>query len=429
MSLVKEYFFSFTRILSYPFPPPSHPQMSKLFSFKLFFSAPEPTEIHNKVKDLVSKGQFTEAFDEALSELGLLFQDNAPHDYIFNYTLVLLLNMPKDQQPKLLLKLREQLDSTKLDLSFKLKSLNTLFNLVTDNGIMKYSIFVMIHDISAQNGLVKSILGSHINRLLDYSKEWKISQEQTLSLLNSFLSSANKENMQIEAISIEKLILETLPSASTEEIHSLASSLIIHAVNCPEYFLFDELASIPAIEAMSSGSSTPFEYTILSYFLAENCSSWMKFVESNSEKLSQFNVDIEVATNKIKILTINSIGSINLGKKIPYSAISKEICSSNTTEDENDFEIESVIIDSVKSGLFSAKIDQLDRSVIITRSTLRKLGKEEWKSILGYLNNWKSSLSSLLPVINNGKLMTQLSLSSSSAVVEINNPPTENTAK
>ncbi|PVU96309.1 hypothetical protein BB561_001274 [Smittium simulii] len=380
----------------------------------------QPTsEVYKQVQLLSASADYTQAFELALSELPCIFEKNPENlSSILNYAFILLLNLPTASHVSNINIIFKHLENSALDISFQLKCLNTLYNIKQTTPALQHAIFVMILNICTKNGLVKSILCSHINSLLEYTANWKLSPAESLEFLNLFLASISKENLQADAITLEKIILSSeLPLDQTKS-SQMALSLIVKTINCIDYYSFYQLAEIPAIASLSSS----FEYSILAHFLQESHTSWSDFVASNKDKLASLNVDVETATNKLQILALNSIGNQNLGKKISYSTISKRVFADEVEDsDLRDFEIESIIIDSIKTGLISAKIDQLDRSVIITRSTARKFGPEQWSNILDHLNSWKSSLSSLLPVINNGKLMTQLSLSSASdaAIVEI----------
>jgi len=69
--------------------------------------------------------------------------------------------------------------------------------------------------------------------------------------------------------------------------------------------------------------------------------------------------------------------------------------------DEED--VEKWVVRAITAGLVSAKIDQLARTVTISRSLQRRFGAEQWKEIDAKLQLYKKNVGDLLAVIRNAR--------------------------
>ncbi|PVU94629.1 hypothetical protein BB559_002955 [Furculomyces boomerangus] len=287
-----------------------------------------------------------------------------------------------------------------------------------EDGLLKYVVFMDIISVCVKNNLVKNVIHPLISKLKEYSSQFGISYEEQLALFTACKSAVVGEKLENDVISIERIMLESILKVGSPESINMASEMIIRSVNLPGFFGFEDFINLSAIQALKQGDAKhTFVYSLLNTFVSGNYLTWKDFVATNKSSLEEANVDLESAELKIQMLSLASLGNRELGNKIPFSKVSEEMFGTSSLENELDIEL--IIIDTIRFGLINAKIDQIDHSITISRSTVRQFGMDEWKIIGKRFNEWRTSLNALLPVINNAKLIAQLSLSSAPAVVEI----------
>ncbi|KAE9122124.1 hypothetical protein PF010_g6853 [Phytophthora fragariae] len=83
-------------------------------------------------------------------------------------------------------------------------------------------------------------------------------------------------------------------------------------------------------------------------------------------------------------------------KEIPYADVAKAL---EVGEDE----VEQWVVRAITAGVASAKIDQLARTVTISRSLQRRFGAEQWKEIDAKLQLYKKNVGGLLDIIRNAR--------------------------
>ncbi|OLY82849.1 Eukaryotic translation initiation factor 3 subunit M [Smittium mucronatum] len=365
-------------------------------------------------------------FDTSLSLLiddvsVLLNADPNESEVSLNLLFVILINLPALSSNSLSSKAIKQISSSSAGPLAILKSLNNFYNL-QQIPLVKYEIFDQIATTCIAENLIESVLQPHFVNLLELSSEWELSLEQKQGFFEKLSSAAFDAGLLEDALDIERLLLTKIYSAGSPKSIELASKIIIRLLNQPGYFQFDNLINLEAVHSLSkiNNGNPSIEYSILSIFVSGNSSKWVSFLaENSSESISNLNIDIELASYKIQMISLAAIGAQELGKNISYDKVSSLIFENK--DSITDLDIELIIIDTIKYGLINAKIDQLNRTFIVTRSIHREFGTNEWKLLSSHLKDWSKSLNDLIPVIQNAKLVAQLSNSSAPAIVEISN--------
>lgn len=76
-------------------------------------------------------------------------------------------------------------------------------------------------------------------------------------------------------------------------------------------------------------------------------------------------------------------------EEIPYEAIA-------STLQINATDVETWVIDAVSSGLLSAKMNQLEKAVLVEKCVVRKFGIEQWKILQKRIDLWKKNVKEVL---------------------------------
>lgn len=193
------------------------------------------------------------------------------------------------------------------------------------------------------------------------------------------------------------------PDAASAELAKQAIFTAIQMVNC---FAFEDLLQYKSLQQLKG---TP-EFELLNIFLNGNLQEYNKFAAEHQDLIAKF--DVEQNVTKMRLLSLASLGSENLARELSYSEIASAL-------EIPDTEVEMWVIDVIRAGLVEAKLDQLNKTVIVYRSIYRVFGKEQWQQLDNKLNSWKTSLTDILAVIGNAKLIAGNALQNGGAAVVI----------
>jgi len=183
------------------------------------------------------------------------------------------------------------------------------------------------------------------------------------------------------------LLVETYNDTSEIDADGLAAATkaAIGAIRDP-VTLFKQQRSmllLPAIQALANNANTKALHGLLTIFQEGSLDDYLAFPGPFPEGLSQ-----DDCVRHMKILSLCSLAANH--EEIFYKDIAQAL--QLPSEDQ----VESWVIAAVSSGLLEAKMDQLQRKVLVERSIVRKFDEEQWKALLSELTLWKNNVRGIL---------------------------------
>jgi len=187
------------------------------------------------------------------------------------------------------------------------------------------------------------------------------------------------------------LLVGTYENSGEVDVEALgaAKDAAVGAVSDP-VTLFDEqrgMLSLPAVVALGGSPSTKSLYELLRIFQEGKLDDFESFASSNPSAVTDAGLSRETCVRHMRLLSLCSLAAEH--EEIPYSAI-------GSTLRVDDAEVESWVISAVSSGLLVAKMDQLQKVVLVERCVVRKFGQEQWGDLKGRLDAWKKNVGGIL---------------------------------
>ena len=111
---------------------------------------------------------------------------------------------------------------------------------------------------------------------------------------------------------------------------------------------------------------------------------------------SKFKLDPAQCLKYMRILSLCSLAADQ--ESIPYSDVAKSLMTKDDEKAGTDVDkmVEQWVIGAVSSGLLSAKMDQLNKMVIVERCVVRQFDMEQWKVLQSRLSLWKQNVKGIL---------------------------------
>lgn len=131
--------------------------------------------------------------------------------------------------------------------------------------------------------------------------------------------------------------------------------------------------------------------------MSGNVQDYRALLAKDAGLIKDLGLDEEEALRKIRLLSLASLGSENLARELSYQEIA-------TALEVDEALVELWVIDVIRAGLVEAKLNQVSRIVIISRSIYRTFGTQQWQQLSQRLSGWKQSLAEILQVLANAKL-------------------------
>ncbi|KAH7105307.1 hypothetical protein BKA62DRAFT_689294 [Auriculariales sp. MPI-PUGE-AT-0066] len=217
--------------------------------------------------------------------------------------------------------------------------------------------------------------------------EWDVSAEAKSVFLKTVadaFAKAGKEDIAY-AYLLDRLRLIPAGAAQAE---SASLETISAALRIPSVSDFDELAKIPALQ---SAKGHPL-FALLKIFMFNGIQEYLAWAAANAAVLEQHSLPNSVLEHKIRLLTLATLASQNVGRDLPYSQIASGI-------QIDEAKVESWVIDVIRAGLVSGKLSQPTKTLRVTRSTTRSFERSEWEALERRLATWKAGLAGVLEVV------------------------------
>jgi len=354
---------------------------------------------YSELLDLLENDKVADAFTKIVEETDLILskiKSERDLESIFNLEIAICI---KSNLKQLLIRLADIIsESPNGKPSRKMKILNNIYSNLEVNDPLRYNIYLAIVKFSAKNDYMDIIL-NHLVHLDLWLKNWNASVEQKRELfltLRNFLIETNHSMEAYECLFKYLLTFENADENTLNSSKDNAREAIKDAINNESIFNFEELLKLRAIQNLSSEPC----FELAKVFLAGDIKEYQNFISSHNNILNELSLNGEECTKKIRMLTLVSVVGDEIPGRVAYSAVQEAL-------DIPEEEVELIILDVIRAGLIDAKMNQLDKTIIVNRATPRQFTENEWKKLDTRIDEWKNNLKDILKVIANAKLIAQ----------------------
>jgi len=278
---------------------------------------------------------------------------------------------------------------------FRLQLLNHAFNAVPP--IARCRVFKAILEYSFA---IKSdaVLQTDVERL---SKTWnRIEVRDVYKLLRD---GERAKNRLSEAHEWTQKYFRLFTDASDPALASLTDEGvrgIVDAINLPGLYSFDTLHDLLPIQRLES--ERPAVWRLLQVFVSGTLEDFRAFSPNDLEQFRNAGLNEAFAVSKLRSLTLATLGS--QGQQVAYAALAKALQVDET-------EVENFVINAIADGTIDARIDQLRRSITVSRGVQRQFSRAQWVELGEKLESWRSNIKLLMQALDSVKDQKNLAAS------------------
>nr|KAF6324434.1 eukaryotic translation initiation factor 3 subunit M [Myotis myotis] len=294
----------------------------------------------------VDLAQIIEACDVCLKE------DDKDVESVMNSVVSLLLILEPEKQEALIENLCEKLVKFREGErpSLRLQLLSNLFHGMDKNTPVRYTVYCSLIKVAASCGAIQYI-PTELDQVRKWISDWNLTTEKKHTLL--------------------RLLYEALVDCKKR--------CIVRALKDPNAFLFDHLLTLKPVKFLEG----ELIHDLLTIFVNAKLASYVKFYQNNKDFIDSLGLLHEQNMAKMRLLTFMGMAVEN--KEISFDTMQQEL---QIGADD----VEAFVIDAVKTKMVYCKIDQTQRKVVVSHSTHRTFGKQQWQQLYDTLNAWKQNL-------------------------------------
>ncbi|XP_067931256.1 eukaryotic translation initiation factor 3 subunit M-like [Watersipora subatra] len=260
----------------------------------------------------------------------------------------------------------------------RLRVLLSLFNGFGDKSVHRLPVYSAMVKFAGHINLM-SWIPADIKQVREFSELWGLSKVKSQELLrglhDAYVESGQRENASKVMIELLSSYTENTASQAVDD----AVQCIVSSIADPQTFLLDHLLTLKPVKLLEGLQI----YELLMVFVTGRLSDYLSFSEKNKDYIEKLGLDDAQNVQKMKLLTFLHLAEGR--SSIDFQTIQKEI-------EIPAEEVEQFIIDAVKTKTVTAKLDQMNRKVLISSSTHRTFEKQNWLELGNQLELWRSNL-------------------------------------
>jgi len=340
----------------------------------------EISEENSEGGPYVDLAQIIEACDVCLKD------DDKDVESVMNSIVSLLLIVETEKQEALIESLCEKLVKFREGErpSLRMQLLSNLFHGMDENTPVRYTVYCGLIKVAATCNAI-AFIPTDLDQVRKWIVDWNLNTEKKHTLLRlvyeALVDCKKRHSVELAAkVMVELLGSYTEDNASQARVD--AHRCIVRALKDPNTFLFDHLLALKPVRFLEG----ELIHDLLTIFVSAKLISYTKFYESNKDFIDSLGLSHEQNMSKMRLLTF--MGMAVEFKEISFDTIQQELQIGAE-------EVEAFVIDAVRTKMVYCKIDQTQRKVVVSHSTHRTFGKQQWQQLFDSLSAWKQNLTTV----------------------------------
>uniref|UniRef100_A0A673MJV8 Eukaryotic translation initiation factor 3 subunit M-like n=1 Tax=Sinocyclocheilus rhinocerous TaxID=307959 RepID=A0A673MJV8_9TELE len=288
----------------------------------------------------VDLAQIIEACDVCLKD------DDKDVESVMNSIVSLLLILETEKQEALIESLCEKLVKFREGErpSLRMQLLSNLFHGMDENTPVRHTVYCSLIKVAATCNAI-AFIPTDLDQVRKWITDWNLDTEKKHTLLRLVYDALVdcKKSEAAAKVMVELLGSYTEDNASQARVD--AHRCIVRALKDPNTYLFDHLLALKPVRFLEG----ELIHDLLTIFVSAKLAAYVKFYQSNKD-------------------FIESLGEYSLNVFIGFT---------------------------VRTKMVYCKIDQTQRKVVVSHSTHRTFGKQQWQQLNDTLCSWKQNLATV----------------------------------
>ncbi|KAK3102842.1 hypothetical protein FSP39_014346 [Pinctada imbricata] len=302
-------------------------------------------------------------------------------EMVFNSIISLILVLPTEEMMEPVTHFCEKiLKSPQGDkrAATRLKLLSNLFYGLDEKSPLRADLYVSMVKLAQQSDLVPQ-LQLNLDQIKKWISQWDISTVKLQNLLRSIHDALIDSNMSEMATKVMIDLLGTYTEDNASQAKNDAHRCIVTHLGDPNTFLMDHLLTLKPVKFLEG----ELIHDLLTIFVSGKIADYQQFYKNNTDFVTSLGLSHDQNLRKMRFLTFIQMAENR--KEIDYNVIEKEM---QLEEDD----IEDFIIDVLRTKSVKAKIDQMQRKIIIHSTIHRTYGRQQWQLLRQQLVQWRERL-------------------------------------
>ncbi|XP_048242219.1 eukaryotic translation initiation factor 3 subunit M-like [Haliotis rufescens] len=262
-------------------------------------------------------------------------------------------------------------------LGVRVKLLSNLFYGLPDVAPLRYTVYCAMLKLAGQGDL--SLVPTDLNMVKEWISQWNISSQKTQHMLRILYDALVEGKMSEQATAVMIELLGTYTEDNASQARDDAHKCIVTCLADPSTYLMDHLLSLKPVKFLEG----ELIHDLLSIFVSGKLSQYQQFYKNNTDFVNSLGLSHDQNMRKMRLLTFMQMAENK--KEIEFSIIQEEMQLSSE-------QVEEFIIDVLRTKAVRARIDQIQKKVVVISTTHRTFTKHHWQVLRSALTEWQETL-------------------------------------
>jgi len=324
-------------------------------------------------------------------------EKDADVESVLNSIVSLLIAVPPghEMNPKLIGAFCQKLNSAPPKLGIVcIRVLQNLYEGIGANLGLKFEVYMALVEVAGKTKDQIHLVFNDINKLKSTFTAQQLGVDRIQRLLRQLhrVLIANRQSELASKVMIE--LLSTYTEEHASHAKDDAQRCIVSFIADPGTFLMDHLLTLKPVKYLEGEKI----HDLLTIFVSDKLSSYTTFYNANKTFVDSLGLDHEQNLKKMRLLTFMQMAETK--KEIAFQSIQEEL---QISEDK----VEEFIIDVLRTKLVRAKVDQVNKRVLVTSTMHRTFGRPQWLALREILTKWQKNLAHVQRTVHTAIEMTQ----------------------
>ncbi|KAI1309471.1 Eukaryotic translation initiation factor 3 subunit M [Halotydeus destructor] len=257
-----------------------------------------------------------------------------------------------------------------------LRVLQNLFEGFSANKAFRYEVYFRLLSTAGKTNYIH-LVPTEIDKIKEWFSSLGIDKLQNVYRHLHGVLIKCKHTARADKVMVE--LLGTYTEETASQARDDAQRCIISSLADSSTFLLDNLLSLKPVKTLKGEKI----YELLNIFVSEKLQGYVNFYKANQSFVDSLGLSHDQNIKKMRLLTFMQLAEN--AKEITFASIQQELQLSDNT-------VEPFIIDVLKTKLVRAKIDQVNRKVLVSSTMHRTFGTQQWEQLRETLSSWQINL-------------------------------------
>ena len=357
-------------------------------------------DVANTCKKAIAGKNYKEFISSLLSSPDALFGNHSSADVINIFNIVshlLSTQVAPADQAGLAQSVCASVISSADNIKTRLRILVGLYNLMSQNNDCSTQVAKELLKYATANKHVH-LISQSINTIVSHMESGSASVEDLRDIFYLGHCALESTGMNEEAQQMLLRYLATYEGQDASGIKDRAAKCVVGAIKLP-FLSFtgperSRVSTLGAVKLLENDSTYGPLYKLLVIFMRGDMKQFNDFIGDNESALENFGFDAALCSEKMRLLTLCSIASG--ADELQYSTVAWEL---QIDEDA----VEDWVIRGIMEKLLEAKLDQVEKLIVVNRAMPRTFGDKQWEGLTAKLKDWKSNVRQLLNIVQSAQ--------------------------